>query len=64
MLLFYAAERIWKLHQIKKGGLYVSKPGRKSSYTNQRQHAARYITYEAADANRCKGNEHVSEEEK
>lgn len=38
-------------------GKYVSKPGSQSSYTNRLENAQKFATKEAADANRCPGNE-------
>ena len=46
------------MYVIKKGCLYVSKPGSKSSYTQLLQYAQTYPTRAAAESNAC-GNEHV-----
>jgi len=47
------------MYVIKKGSLYVSKPGMKSSYTKKLEHAVKYQTKEAAAQNRCPENETV-----
>ena len=39
------------------GGGYVAKPGSKNSYTKNPSSARRYPTKEAAEADRCRGNE-------
>ena len=47
------------MYVIKKGNLYVAKPGHKNSYTNRIEHAAIYHTKEAAQADMCVENEIV-----
>lgn len=40
-------------------GAYVAKPGSASSYTRSIKHARKYPTRDAANADRCEGNEIV-----
>lgn len=40
-------------------GAFVSKPGSARSYTSKLQHARTWASRDAAEAERCPGNEHV-----
>lgn len=45
------------LRRTDQGGGYVAESGSDKSYTHQLENAKRFPTREAADADRCKGNE-------
>ncbi len=49
------------LRRTDQGGGYVKNFGGTSSYTQSLQHARRYESHEAAEADRCQGNEVVEE---
>ncbi len=44
---------------IRSDGLFVAPPGQRSSYTKKLQHARTFPTREAAERERCPGNERV-----
>lgn len=49
------------LKRTDQGGGYVASPGLRCSYTRAIARARRYPTREAADADRCPGNEIILE---
>ena len=49
------------LKRTDQGGGFVAPPGSAKSYTQSRQRARQYPTREAADADRCPGNEIIVE---
>lgn len=50
------------IKRVDQGGGYVAEPGSAKAYTRSRDCARRFKTVEAADADRCKGNEVVLDE--
>ena len=49
------------LHRTDQGGGYVAPPGSKKSYTRHRCYAHRFLAREAAERDRCVGNEVIEE---
>ena len=47
------------MYVIKKGNLYVAKPGRSNAYTNRLKNAQKYANKEDAERNKC-DNEHIA----
>jgi len=48
---------------IKRGRLYVAKPGRKNSFTNSLAHAQKYDSFDHAKINACDNESVVSLDE-
>jgi hypothetical protein len=46
---------------VRTDGKYVAKPGSKNSYTSKLANARQFPTREAAESDRCPGNESIQE---
>ena len=50
---------MYVIKRLDQGGGYVTRPGSEQSYSHRLERAQAYTTREAADRNRCPGNEIV-----